>query len=116
MRHRVKKSTLGREKAPRKALMRGLADSLILHGGIKTTSAKAKALKTVVEPLITKAKKGTLVARREAIKVLYTDEAIHKLMNVLGPKYKTRQGGYTRITKIGSRPNDGADMVRIEFV
>ncbi len=116
MRHQKKKATLGRERAQRKALMRSLADSLILHGSIRTTKAKAKALRSVVEPLVTKAKKNTLTARRQAIKVLYTDRAVKKLMDELGPKYKDRDGGYTRITKIGHRVNDGADMVRIEFV
>lgn len=116
MRHQKKKATLGRESAQRKALMRSLADSLLLHGKIKTTEAKAKALRSVVEPLITKAKKGTLNARREAIKVLYTDAAVKKLMDEIGPKYKERQGGYTRIVKLGQRPNDGAPMVRMELV
>ncbi|MBH41524.1 MAG: 50S ribosomal protein L17 [Candidatus Magasanikbacteria bacterium] len=116
MRHRKKKITLGREKAQREALMRSLAESLILHGAIKTTSAKAKALRTVVEPLVTKAKRGNLFDKRMVSKVLYTKLAVEKLMKDIGPRYKDRQGGYTRITKIGSRPNDGAEVVRIEFV
>lgn len=116
MRHRKKKATLGRIAPQRKALMRSLADSLVLHGGIVTTKAKAKALRGVVEPLVTKAKTGTLAARREIIKVLYTDEAVKKIMDELGPKYKDRNGGYTRIIKLGTRINDGAEKVRIEFV
>jgi large subunit ribosomal protein L17 len=116
MRHRVKKFTLGRKRAQRKALMRNLAQSLVLHGAIRTTSAKAKALRTVVEPLITKAKRGTLADRRQIAKVLYTEESIRKIMNDIGPKYKERPGGYTRITKMGHRPTDGADVVRIELV
>lgn len=116
MRHRSKKITLGREKAQRDALIRNLAESLIIHGGIKTTSAKARAVRGYVEPLVTKAKKGTLAERRLLISRLYTDEAVNKLMADYGPRYKDRAGGYTRIIKIGPRFHDAADMVRIEFV
>lgn len=116
MRHHKKGKTLGREKAHREALMRNLAESLILHGAVRTTKAKAQELRTVVEPLITKAKPGTLAARRQLISRLYTDAAVVKLMNELGPKYKTRAGGYTRIIKLGRRANDGAETVRIELV
>ncbi|PIT86570.1 MAG: 50S ribosomal protein L17 [Candidatus Magasanikbacteria bacterium CG10_big_fil_rev_8_21_14_0_10_43_6] len=116
MRHRVKKFTLGRKKAQRKALLRNLAQSLVLHGAIRTTSAKAKALRTVVEPLVTRARRGTLADRREIAKVLYTQDALRKMMDDIGPKYKERPGGYTRIIKVGHRPTDGADVVRIEFV
>lgn len=116
MRHLKKKVTLGRVKAPREALIRNLAESLILHGSIKTTKAKARALRTFVEPLVTKAKKGTLADRRALISALYTDETVNKLMTDIGPRYKERAGGYTRIIKIGSRFNDAAEMVRIEFV
>jgi len=116
MRHKVKKTTLGREKAPREAMLRSLAESLILHGNIKTTEAKAKALRGVVEPLITKAKKGTLAARREIIKTLYTEKAVKKLMEEIGPAYKDRDGGYTRIVKLPARKNDAAKVARIELV
>jgi large subunit ribosomal protein L17 len=116
MRHNVKKTTLGRKKAPREAMLRNLADSLVLHGTIKTTEAKAKAVRGVVEPLITKARKGTLAARREIIKVLYTEESVKKLMDEIGPKYKDRDGGYTRIIKLPVRKNDAAKMARIELV
>lgn len=116
MRHRSKKFTLGREKAQRDALIRNLAESLILHGGIKTTHAKARALRTFVEPLVTKAKRGTLADRRLLLSRLYTNQAVEKLMADYGPRYKERAGGYTRIIKIGPRFADAADMVRIEFV
>jgi len=116
MRHLKEKFTLGREWAQRKALMRSQATSLITHGKIKTTKAKAKALRTVVEPLITKAKRGTLADARAVRKVLYTDEAINKLMNEIGPRYKDRNGGYTRIVSEGTRRNDAAEVVRIELV
>lgn len=116
MRHRNTTKTFGRKKAPREAMMRNLADSLIVHGKIETTLAKAKALRSFVEPLVTKAGENTLAKRRELIKVLYTDAAVNKLMSDLGPKFKERPGGYTRITKIGQRKNDGAEMAVIEFV
>ncbi len=116
MRHNSKKFTLGRKSAGRKALMRGLAENLVMVGSIKTTSAKAKALRTVVEPLVTKAKRGTLADFRAVKRVLYTQAAIKKMMETLGPQYKERAGGYTRITKLGVRTSDAAEMVRIEFV
>ncbi len=116
MRHLKEKFTLGRERDQRKALMRGLTNNLITHGAIKTTKAKAKALRTVVEPLITKAKRGTLADRRALIAYLYTDEAVNKMMNEIGPRYKDRKGGYTRIIAQGRRFNDAAEVVRIELV
>jgi large subunit ribosomal protein L17 len=116
MRHRKQKTSLGRLSAERKALMRSLSESLILHGRIKTTVAKAKALRTFVEPLITEAKRGTLASRRNVMKVLYTDKAVNQLMDVIAPKYKERAGGYTRITKIGQRPKDAAHVAIMELV
>lgn len=116
MRHLKQKFTLGREKAQRDALMRSLVESLILHGSIKTTRAKARALRIVVEPLVTKARRGTLADIRNIQKVLYTKKAMSLLIKDIGPRYVERKGGYTRITKIGSRINDGADMVVIAFV
>lgn len=116
MRHRNTRAKFGRKKAPRAALIRNLAESLILSGSIRTTVAKAKVLRSLVEPLITKARRGDLTARRNLMKILYTDAAVNKLMVELGPKYKGRAGGYTRITKLGPRANDAAKMARIEFV
>lgn len=116
MRHNKKKFTLGREKDQRDALIRSLAESLILHGSIKTTRAKARALRSFVEPLVTKAKKSTLTTRRVLISELYTDETVNKLIEEIGPRYKERNGGYTRIIKMGPRFTDAAEMVRIEFV
>jgi large subunit ribosomal protein L17 len=116
MRHKKQKTTLGREKAARKALMRSLAESLVLHDKIKTTGPKAKALRIFVEPLITKARRGTLADRRKIISLLYTDRAVEKMMTEIGPKYKDRNGGYTRIKKAGTRRNDAASMVTIELV
>lgn len=116
MRHNKKKFTLGRESTQRKALLRSLAESLVVHGGIRTTHAKARALRTVVEPLVTRAKRGNLFDKRQIAKVLYTKAAVDKMVKEIGPRYKERNGGYTRIIKIGSRVNDGAPVVRIEFV
>lgn len=116
MRHRKKKVTLGREKQQREALLRSLAESLILHDGIRTTKAKAKALRTFVEPLVTKAKRGTLTDRRSLLSILYTDEVVNKLLTEIAPRYVERPGGYTRIITLAPRANDGAEMARIEFV
>ncbi|HLD31938.1 MAG TPA: 50S ribosomal protein L17 [Patescibacteria group bacterium] len=116
MRHNNKQTILGREKSPREAMLRNLAQSLILEGGLKTTEAKAKAVRPLVEKLITKAKKNTLAARREANKFLYTEEAVTKLMKEVGPRYQTRTSGYTRIIKIAPRRSDSAKMARIELV
>lgn len=116
MRHQNKGKILDRKKEPRKALLRSLATSLILYEKLKTTEAKAKAVKPLVEKLITKGKKGDLHARREIMKVLYVENAVKKVMNELSPRYKERKGGYTRIVKLGVRQGDGANTVLIEFV
>lgn len=116
MRHNKKKFTLGRESAPRKALMRNLATSLVIHGSVKTTAAKAKALRTVIEPIITRARRGNMLDRALIAKALFTKIAVKKMMQEIGPMYKDRNGGYTRITKLGIRSNDAAEMAVIEFV
>ena len=97
-------------------MLKNLAVSLILYEKIKTTSAKAKAVRSLVEKLITRGKKNDLSARRYLIKYLPVENAVKKVMEVLSPKYKERQGGYTRIVKLGPRKGDGAQMVIIEFV
>ncbi len=116
MRHRNKNKILGREKAPRELMLRNLASSLILYEKVKTTKAKAQAVKPLVEKMITSAKAGDLAARRGLIKVLLQKNAVKKSMEVLGEKYKSRPGGYTRTTKLGVRRGDGAEMVQIELV
>lgn len=117
MRHKNNVKTFSRPKAQREALMRSLADSLIQHGSIKTTLAKAKELRRVVEPLVTVAKtKDAVLARRTLAKTLYTDDAMNTLIREIAPRFKDRNGGYTRVVKIGARHNDGADMAIIEFV
>jgi len=96
--------------------MRDLATSLVVFEKIKTTEAKAKAVRPVVEKLITTAKKGDLAARRRLYAFFSTTQPVDKMMEVIGPRFKDRNGGYTRITKIGHRQGDGADMAQIELV
>ncbi len=116
MRHQSNKVTLDRKTAPRRALLANLVESLVLYEKITTTLAKAKALRPRVEKLITISKVNTLASRRQLMKVLYTKNAIKKLMEVLGPRYLERKGGYTRIIKLGVRKGDGAEKAVIELV
>lgn len=116
MRHRKKSTTLGREKGPREALLRNLATSFILYERIETTTAKAKFMRPIVERLITLAKEDTIHHRRQALKKVYVESAVRKLFEVLGPRFKERPGGYTRITKLSRRVGDGAEMSVIELV
>ncbi|HEY2377777.1 MAG TPA: 50S ribosomal protein L17 [Gemmatimonadaceae bacterium] len=116
MRHRKAGRQLRRTSEQKLALMRNLATSLIEHGAIETTEAKAKELRPFVEKLITKAKTGTLHSRRLAVRHIHKRAAADKLFQEIGPKYATRKGGYTRILKMGHRKGDGADMARIELI
>lgn len=116
MRHQKNKVTLDRKTGPRQALLRNLAESLILHEKIRTTKAKARAVRSLVERLITKSKPNTLAARRALIATLHNDAAVKKLMSELGPRFKARAGGYTRTTMVANRIGDGAEEVVIEFV
>ena len=116
MRHQKKKITLDRKIGPRRALLKHLAQSLILFEKVVTTKAKAKAAQPLVENLITKAKHNTLATRRQLVAALDTVQAVKKLMEVLGPRYVQRAGGYTRITAIGNRKGDGAPEATIELV
>ena len=116
MRHNNKGRALGRTTEHKRALMRNMATSLFQHGRIETTEAKAKELRPFVEKLITKAKSGTLHARRLAGRHVQKREAADKLFQEIGPRYATRSGGYTRILKTGHRHGDGAEMARIELI
>lgn len=116
MRHRKKSRQLGRTSSHRNALLANLATSLFRHERIKTTQAKAKELKSFADKLITLAKKGDLHTRRNAAKTIHDHEVLKKLFNELGPRYDERNGGYTRILKLGPRLKDGAFMVFIELV
>ena len=116
MRHNKSGRKLGRKTASRKALMSNLASALITHKRIKTTDAKAKELRMYVEPLVTFAKRGDLHARRQVLKKIPRKTIIHELFDTIGPSFSDRDGGYTRITKLGFRDNDRAHMSLIEFV
>jgi large subunit ribosomal protein L17 len=116
MRHRKAGRQLRRTSEQKLALMRNLASSLIEHGAVETTEAKAKELRPFVEKLITKAKEGTLHARRLAGRHIQKRETADKLFQEVGPRYAKRPGGYTRILKTGFRKGDGADMARIELI
>ncbi|MEK7083736.1 MAG: 50S ribosomal protein L17 [Patescibacteria group bacterium] len=116
MRHAKKKVTLGRKRNPRRALLRNLAESVIVHERMTTTRAKARAVRPIVERLVTKAKTGTLANRRLVQKTLFTERAVKKLMEDLAPRYKSRPGGYLRIIRLPSRSSDRSEQVRIEFV
>ncbi|MFA5000141.1 MAG: 50S ribosomal protein L17 [Patescibacteria group bacterium] len=116
MRHRNKNKILGRKKEPRELMLRNLASSILLYEKVKTTKAKAAAVRPLVERMITAAKLGTLSSRRGLAKVLLQKNSVKKAMEVLGDRYKNRAGGYTRIIKLGTRAGDGADMVQIELV
>ena len=121
MRHGDKINNLGRTKAHRQALLANLASQLITHKRIVTTLAKAKALRTYIEPLITKTKKTENIAQishnhRLVFSYLHDKLAVKELFTVVGPKVATRPGGYTRIIKLGIRPGDNAEKAFIELV
>lgn len=116
MRHNKAINHLGRKASHRKALMSNMAVSLIMHKRITTTVAKAKALKSYVEPLVTKSKEDTTHSRRTVFSYLKKKEAIKELFGVIAPKIADRPGGYTRVLHTGFRQGDGADMAIIEFV
>jgi large subunit ribosomal protein L17 len=116
MRHGDKINNLGRTKAHREALLSNLACQLITHKRIVTTVAKAKALRTFVEPLITKSKDNTTHQRRVVFSYLQDKEAINELFGAVAEKIAGRPGGYTRIIKLGIRPGDNAEKAMIELV
>ncbi|HMO02125.1 MAG TPA: 50S ribosomal protein L17 [Oligoflexia bacterium] len=116
MRHRSKHRTLGRNMAHRKSMFCNLATSLIVHEKIKTTLARAKDLRGVVEPLVTIAKKDNLTNRKTAYAVLKNRTAVSKLFKEISPRHASRPGGYTRITRIAPRLGDNAQMAVIEFL
>ena len=107
---------LGSSPSHQRLLLSGLASSLIRDGKIKTTEARAKAVRPVVEKLITKAKKGDLASRRLVLKTIQDRDIVHKLFSEVGPQYADRNGGYTRIVKLGYRKGDAAPMALIELI
>jgi len=116
MRHRNGLRKLNRTSAHRQAMLRNMCNSLITHEAIKTTLPKAKELRMAVEPLITLAKEPTLAHRRLAFDRTRDRDVVAKLFNDLGPRYKARPGGYTRILKMGFRVGDNAPMAFVELV
>jgi large subunit ribosomal protein L17 len=117
MRHGKQRHKLSRDTAHRRSLLRNLCRDLIEHERIKTSQAKAKAAKPEVEKLITLAKRGDLHARRQALSELGQDRFIvHKLFEEVAPRYAERNGGYTRIVKLGPRRSDSTEMVFLELV
>jgi large subunit ribosomal protein L17 len=116
MKHARAGKKLGRDAAHRKALYSNLAGSLFEHGRIKTTEAKAKAVRPIAEKMITLGRRGDLPARRQALAFLRSQEVVHLLFAEVAPRFADRNGGYTRIVKIGPRAGDGADTAYLEFV
>lgn len=116
MRHRSSKKTLGRKSSARKALIRDMVTSVVTYEKVETTLGKAKVVRPVVEKMVTTAKRGDLAARRMLLSYFTTEQPVNKLLEVLGPRFKERKGGYTRMTKLGIRQGDAAEKVMIEFV
>ncbi len=116
MRHRKGGYKLQRDPSARRALLRGLTTSMILHERIETTVTRAKAVRPKVERMITLAKRDTLHARRQAAAYLYAPEAVRKLFDSIGPRFADRSGGYTRILRLGPRKGDGAETAILELL
>jgi len=116
VRHHRAGKKLGRDSAHRKALYSNLTGALIEHGRIRTTEAKAKAVKPIAEQLITLGRRGGIHARRQALAYLRSQDVVHRLFSDVGPRFAERPGGYTRIVKLGPRQGDSAAMVYLELV
>lgn len=116
MRHRKGGFKLQRDPSARRALLRGLTTSVILHERIRTTVTRAKAVRPQVERVITLAKRDTLHARRQAAAYLYEPRAVRKLFDSIGPRFADRAGGYTRIVRLGPRKGDGAETAILELL
>lgn len=116
MRHHNGYRKLGRVSSHRRAMLRNMATSLVLHERIETTVPKAKELRGLVDKMITLGKRGDLHARRQAAAYLFDDEAVKKVFANLAPRFKDRNGGYTRILRKGPRFGDGAEMAFLELV
>ena len=116
MKHQVRKKQFGRHTSHRQAMFRNMVTSLIQEERITTTLPKAKELRRLADQMVTLAKKGTLHARRNAARVVRGREAVKKLFSELGPRFSSRNGGYTRVLKLGFRHGDGAAMALIEYL
>ena len=116
MRHRVSKIKLGRRGAHRDSMLANMVCSLINERRIKTTISKAKVARSLAEKMVTLGKAGTLAARRQAVSKLKQEDAVKVLFEEIAPGFATREGGYTRITKLGQRMSDASEMVILEWV
>jgi large subunit ribosomal protein L17 len=116
MKHRKSVLKLNRTSSHRKAMFRNMVTSLFKHESIKTTEAKAKGLRSIADKMVTLAKRGDLHARRQALAVIREKDVVHALFEQVAQKFNSRQGGYTRIIKLGPRKGDVASMVKIELV
>ncbi len=116
MRHQVKGKKLSRDSSQRKALFKNLINALVIHGEIKTTESKAKAIRGLVDKLITKGKRGTFQARRLIGAFLQNKMAVNKIVDELSPTFKNRPGGFTKIVRLGPRRGDDAMMVKLELM
>jgi large subunit ribosomal protein L17 len=116
MRHQIAHRKLNRTSSHRKAMFANMAASLIEHEQIVTTLPKAKEMAPIMDKLVTLAKKGDLAARRQAIAQVRNEDAVRKLFDVMGERYKDRKGGYTRVLKAGFRPGDNAPVAVLELV
>lgn len=116
MRHKCRVPQLGRPTDQRKALLRALTTELIRHGQITTTKARAKAVRSEVERMITLAKDGSLAARRRAMGYIYDKQLVHSLFEAAQERYGNRNGGYTRLVRTVARRGDNAEMAIIELV
>jgi len=116
MKHNIKNKKLNKTSSHRKAMFMNMSNSLIKHEQITTTLPKAKELKRFVEKIITLGKKGNLLSRRKTVSILQDNKMSKKVFDVLADRYKNREGGYTRIIKLGNRFGDNAPMAIVEFV
>ena len=116
MRHRNAGFKLGRNTSHRRALLRNLVTSVIIEDRVETTVAKAKAVRPLVEKMITLGKKGDLHSRRQALSFLMTDQSVERLFETVAPRYSDRQGGYLRIVRTGFRKGDGGEKAFIELL
>ncbi|OGV88630.1 50S ribosomal protein L17 [Microgenomates group bacterium RBG_19FT_COMBO_39_10] len=116
MKHRVTKKKLSRKRSHRRALFKNLLSALILHGEIKTTESKAKAVRRLFDRLVTKGKKNTLHTRRTIEAFLNNRKVVNKLVDNITPQFKDRSSGFTRIIRLGQRRGDDATMVKLELV
>lgn len=116
MRHRIAGRKLDRPTGHRRAMYRNLVTDLLGYEKIKTTEAKAKEVRSLAEKMITLGKKGSLHSRRQALSFIFDKKVVDKVFDEFAPRYAERQGGYTRITKLGRRLGDGAAMVQLELV